>query len=33
MLPVCSVTFHLKSVQVLGDGIRLDEDQLPSRAR
>ena len=28
---VCSVTFHLKSVQVLGVGIRLDEVQLPSR--
>lgn len=27
---VCSVTFHLKSVQVLGDGIRLDDVQLPS---
>lgn len=27
---VCSVTFHLKSVQVFGDGIRLDEVQLPS---
>src|SRR5687768_11335081 len=26
---VCSVTFHLKSVHVLGDGIRLDEVQLP----
>src|SRR6186997_2662454 len=29
--PVCSVTFHLKSVQVLGVGMRLDEVQLPSR--
>ena len=28
---VCSLTFHLKSVQVLGVGIRLDEVQLPSR--
>src|SRR5687768_14597020 len=30
-LPVCSLTFHLKSAQVLGVGIRLDEVQLPSR--
>src|SRR5262245_18993796 len=28
--PVCSVTFHLKSVQVLGVGISVDEVQLPS---
>ena len=27
---VCTVTFHLKSVQVLGDGIRLEDVQLPS---
>jgi hypothetical protein len=27
---VCSVTFHLKSVQVLGVGIRVDDVQLPS---
>src|SRR4029450_4212217 len=26
---VCSVTFHLKSAQVLGVGIRLDDVQLP----
>src|ERR671926_52134 len=26
---VCSVTFHLKSVQVLGVGIRVDDVQLP----
>ena len=30
-VPVCSLTFHLKSAQVLGVGIRLDEVQLPSR--
>lgn len=29
--PLCSVTFHLKSVQVLGVGIRVDEVQLPTR--
>ncbi len=28
--PVCSVTFHLKSVQVLGVGISEDDVQLPS---
>src|SRR5262245_3236359 len=28
---VCSVTFHLKSVHVLGVGIRLDDVQLPKR--
>jgi hypothetical protein len=28
----CSVTFHLKSVHALGDGMILDDDQLPSRA-
>ena len=28
---VCSVTFHLKSVQVLGVGMRVDDVQLPSR--
>jgi hypothetical protein len=28
---VCSLTFHLKSVQVLGVGIRVDEVQLPIR--
>jgi hypothetical protein len=27
---VCSVTFHLKSVQVLGVGIRVDDVQLPT---
>ena len=27
---VCSVTFHLKSVQVLGVGISVDDVQLPS---
>src|SRR4029450_6682914 len=32
LLPVCSVTFHLKSVQVLGDGTTLAEVQLPSSA-
>ena len=32
VLPVCCVTFHLKSVQALADGTRLDEVQLPSSA-
>src|SRR4029450_5300205 len=27
---VCSVTFHLKSVHVLGVGMRVDDVQLPS---
>jgi hypothetical protein len=29
---VCSVTFHLKSVQVLGVGMSVDDVQLPSSA-
>ena len=32
LVPVCSVTFHLKSVHELGLGIRLLEDQLPISA-
>ena len=32
LVAVCSVTFHLKSVQELGEGTRLDDDQLPSSA-
>ena len=31
LVPVCSVTFHLKSVQELGAGIRFDEVQVPIR--
>src|SRR5688500_7083767 len=31
-VPVCSLTFHLKSVQVLGVGIKVDEVQFPIRA-
>jgi hypothetical protein len=30
VVPVCSVTFHLKSVHVLGVGMSVDEVQLPS---
>ena len=30
VLPVCCVTFQLKSVQALADGMRLDDVQLPS---
>ena len=30
VVAVCSVTFHLKSVQVLGVGINVDDVQLPS---
>lgn len=32
LVVVCSVTFHLKSVHVLGDGMMLAEDQLPISA-
>ena len=32
LVAVCSDTFHLKSVQELGDGMRLLEDQLPISA-
>jgi len=30
LVDVCSVTSHLKSVHVLGDGTMFDEDQLPT---
>jgi hypothetical protein len=30
VVPVCSVTFHLKSVHVLGVGMSVDDVQLPS---
>ena len=32
VVAVCSVTFHLKSAHAFGDGMRFDDDQLPSSA-
>ncbi len=32
LVPVCSVTFHLKSVHEVGVGMRFDDDQLPMSA-
>ena len=32
VVAVCSVTFHLKSVHAFGDGMRFEDDQLPSSA-